>query len=324
MALFIAAAVAALVIGLAALTRIGTRAIERAHPPAGRFVAVNGGRLHVVELGPEAAAGLPIVLLHGASGTIADMRLALGERLAEHHRVILIDRPGHGWSDAWAGAIGPGRQAELVAEALDTLGVARAIVVAHSWSGALATTLALDHPQRVAGLVLTAPVLNPWKGGVSWYYELATMPLIGPLFMATMALPLGSVLMQGASRNVFAPQPVPADYVERAAIRMVLRPRQFAANARDVIALKPHVTAQVARYRELKMPIVIFTADRDTIVPPETHARPFAAAVPGVHLIELPGAGHGLHHVAADRIVTEIEALAAAQRRDEDALAAAR
>jgi pimeloyl-ACP methyl ester carboxylesterase len=168
--------------------------------------------------------------------------------------------------------------------------------------------------------VLTAPVLNPWPGGVSWYYELATMPLIGPLFTTTVALPLGSVMMEGASRNVFAPQPVPTDYVERAAIRMVLRPAQFIANARDVIALKPHVTAQAARYRELKMPVVIFTADRDTIVPPETHARPFAAAVPGARLIELPGAGHGLHHVAAGRIVAEIEVLAAQQ----DALAAAR
>jgi pimeloyl-ACP methyl ester carboxylesterase len=129
--------------------------------------------------------------------------------------------------------------------------------------------------------------------------------------------------MDSASRHVFAPQPVPADYVERAAVRMVLRPAQFMANARDVIALKPDVTAQVPRYRELKMPVVIFTADRDTIVPPETHARPFAAAVPGVRLIELPGAGHGLHHVAADAIVAEIDGLAMARRQGEGALAAA-
>jgi pimeloyl-ACP methyl ester carboxylesterase len=322
MGLFAVAFAAALVIALGAVTLIGTHIIERAHPPAGRFVAVSGGRLHVVELGPANANGPPIVLLHGASGTLEDMRLALGERLARRHRVVLVDRPGHGWSDAWDAAIGPGRQAGPIAEALDALGIARAIVVAHSWSGALATALALDHPQRVAGLVLTAPVLNPWKGGVAWYYELAALPLVGPLFTATLALPLGVALMDSASRNVFAPQPVPSDYVERAAIRMVLRPAQFMANARDVIALKPHVTAQVPRYRELKMPVVIFTADRDTIVPPETHAHPFAAAVPGVRLIELPGAGHGLHHVAADAIVAEIDALAVARRRIDDVFAA--
>lgn len=82
---------------LAAVTAVGTWAIDRAHPPAGRFVQVSGGRLHVLELGPK--DGMPVVLLHGASGNLQDMRVALGDKLAAHYRVILIDRPGHGWSD---------------------------------------------------------------------------------------------------------------------------------------------------------------------------------------------------------------------------------
>src|SRR5688572_2656764 len=105
---------AALVIALAAITLIGVRMIERAHPPSGRFITVNGTRLHVLELGPK-GHGLPIVLLHGASGTLEDMRLALGERLAQHHRVVLIDRPGHGWSDHSEATVGPARQSELIA-----------------------------------------------------------------------------------------------------------------------------------------------------------------------------------------------------------------
>jgi pimeloyl-ACP methyl ester carboxylesterase len=321
--LIAAVVLAIVVIGLAALTMVGTRAIERAHPPSGRFITVDGTRLHVLELGPP-GNGLPVVLLHGASGTLEDMRLALGEQLAagqepaagkgpaRGHRVILIDRPGHGWSDASPVTIGPARQAALIAKALDALGVPRAVVVAHSWSGALATTLALDHPQRVAALVLTAPVTHPWIGGVSWYYEVATLPLLGPLFTATVALPLGSLLMDAASAKVFAPQPLPKDYAQRAGIRMVLRPAQFTANARDVKALKAHVTAQAPRYGTLRMPITVFTADKDTIVPPETHARRFAAAVPGVTLIEVKDAGHGVHHVASERIVAEIERLARA------------
>ena len=76
--------------------------IERHYPPAGRFVEVDGGRLHVLELGAE-NDGVPIVLLHGASGNLQDMRLGLGERLAAQHRVILIDRPGHGWSARFGG-----------------------------------------------------------------------------------------------------------------------------------------------------------------------------------------------------------------------------
>jgi len=90
--------IVALALGtLAVVTAIATRTIERNHSPAGRFIEVDGGRLHVVELG--AAGAPPLVLLHGASGNLGDLRFALGDRLSAHYRVILVDRPGHGWSD---------------------------------------------------------------------------------------------------------------------------------------------------------------------------------------------------------------------------------
>src|SRR5262249_6116930 len=163
-----------MLVALAGATALGARLIDRRHPPGGVFVPVSGGRLHVVELG-ECADAPAVVLLHGASGNLEDMRLALGERLARRHRVILIDRPRHGWSDRPAGTAcsSPARQAALVVEALDRLGVAKAIVVGHSWSGAAALALALGHTDRVAGLVLLAPVTHPWPGGISWYYRLA-------------------------------------------------------------------------------------------------------------------------------------------------------
>src|SRR5262245_17114181 len=92
----IGVAVALLV--LAVITQIGVALIERWYPPAGRFVDVTGGRLHVVEIGPKDAASLPVVLIHGASSNLNAMREPLGERLSRNHRVIMIDRPGHGWS----------------------------------------------------------------------------------------------------------------------------------------------------------------------------------------------------------------------------------
>ena len=156
----------ALLGALAVVTALGVAAIERANPPQGRFVEVEGGRLHLVELGSPDAP--PVVLLHGASGNLGDMRLALGDRLAVRHRVILIDRPGHGWSERPGGSAdaSPARQAKLIHQALQTIGVRRAIVVGHSWSGALATAYALDNPQDVAGLVLLAPVTHPWTGNI--------------------------------------------------------------------------------------------------------------------------------------------------------------
>ena len=150
-------AVVAVLLGVgAAVTFIGVRLIERAHPPRGRFIEINGLRQHVVEIGEHAgAADAPaIVLLHGAGCNLEDMRLALGERLAAHYRVILLDRPGLGWSERRGGeGSSPTYQAAMLNAVLDRLEVGRAIVVGHSWGGLLSLTFALDYPQRVAGLV---------------------------------------------------------------------------------------------------------------------------------------------------------------------------
>src|SRR5262245_35051622 len=196
---------------LAGITALGAWKIARDYPPAGRFVEVNGGRLHVVELDARvnpAPGDPPVVLLHGASGNLGDMKVALGDQLARRHRVILVDRPGHGWSERSESVNGasPARQAAMIGELLEKLGVERAVIVAHSFAGVVATAMALDDPGRVAGLVLLAPVLNPWSTGIAWYYSTAAAPYVGPLFVHTLALPVGTLLLNPTVRVVFAPQ----------------------------------------------------------------------------------------------------------------------
>jgi pimeloyl-ACP methyl ester carboxylesterase len=299
---------------LAAGSIVGARRIAQAHPPAGRFVEVGGARLHIVDIDERAQPSdddPPVVLLHGASGNLEDMRLALADRLKERHRVILLDRPGHGWSEREADDASPARQAAMVAEALERLDIGRAVVVAHSFAGSVATALALEDPGRVAGLVLIAPVLYPWSTGIAWYYSLASTPIVGPLFAHTFAVPVGSLLMQSVARTVFAPQEAPADYVERTAIALVLRPENFLANARDVAGLHAFVTRQAPRYASIKAPTVIITGDRDTVVSPDIHARAFAAKVPQSKLVVLEGVGHMPHHVATDRVVAAIDEVTA-------------
>src|SRR3954452_8711296 len=182
---------------LAGITAVGTRLIERAHPPSGKFVDVAGLRMHVVDLAPReipAPDETPVVVLHGASGNLEEIRLALGDPLSEHRRVVFIDRPGHGWSERSPDAASPARQADLIAKLLGQLGIARAIIVAHSFAGAVATALALDHPAQIAGLVLLAPVSHPWSTGIAWYYTAAATRFIGPLFAWTLALPVGTLV----------------------------------------------------------------------------------------------------------------------------------
>jgi pimeloyl-ACP methyl ester carboxylesterase len=156
-----------ILVALAIATCVGVSRLEAAYPPTGEFVDVEGVRLHVVALGlaPDNPHAEPaIVLIHGASGNLEDMRLALGEKLAATYRVILIDRPGHGWSSRpkTNDYASPVRQAEVVASALEKLQVRRAILIGHSWGGALATAFALSFPERTAGLVLLSAPTHPW------------------------------------------------------------------------------------------------------------------------------------------------------------------
>ena len=314
MMLFLLSAVVAILGAARAMTVLEAARAEAAHPPSGRLVEVDGGKLHVLELSAAASHDpLPMVLVHGASGNLEDLRLALGERLAANRRVILVDRPGLGWSERPGGAAdaSPARQAALIAKALDRVGVERFVLLGHSLGGAVASALALAFPARVAGLVLLAPVTHPWKGGLAWHNAILSTPVLGPIFAHTIAVPLALLLLNRGVAEVFEPQPAPVDYLRRAAIRLLLRPAQFVANAQDIAALKPFVAAQAARYGEISAPTVILTGSADTTVSPHIHARAMAAAVPHARLVMLPGIGHMPHHAAADAVVTAIGQLPA-------------
>jgi pimeloyl-ACP methyl ester carboxylesterase len=294
----------------ALLTQVGVVVFERAYPPQGRLIEVAGAALNVVELGRNDSPRPPVVMIHGASSNLEAMRRPLGELLAHNHRVILIDRPGHGWSvrerveDST-----PEIQCRMIAEALGKLGLGPVILVVHSWSGALGARMALDFPQLLAGLVMLAPVTHPWRGGVGWYNKAVSAPVIGPLLAYTITLPLGLALADSGARNVFLPQTMPQGYIKSTATALLLRPREFLANAHDLVTLKAAVAAQAPRYGEISVPTTVISGDVDKTVSTGIHSRPFAAAVPNSKLIVLPGVGHMVQNAAPDLVAAEIDAM---------------
>jgi pimeloyl-ACP methyl ester carboxylesterase len=303
--------VAALLAAGAAVTVVGVWVIERLHPPRGRFVDVGGLRQHIVELGEGQPGIPPIVLLHGAGCNLEDMRTALGEQLAPCHRVILIDRPGLGWSErAPERRSSPAAQATVLCGVFDRLSIDRAILVGHSWGGTLALTFALDHPQRVAGIVAIAPPTHPWIGSVRWLYVAIATPAAGWLLAHTLTLPAGVLLLDPMLRSAFLPERPTAGYIKRAAAMLLLRPRSMLANARDIAHLKKFLVGQVARYRSVAAPTVILTGDRDTVVSWRHHAEVLATEIPGAKLHLLKGFGHMLHHSAAAKVVAAVDELA--------------
>ena len=300
--------VAALAV-LALITQAGVVGVQRAFPPQGRMIEVSGAALHVVDMGPR-DAGPPVVMLHGASSNLEIMRQPVGERLAKTHRVILIDRPGHGWSTrASLSDSTPAAQGRMIDEALQKLEVGKAIFVVHSWSGGLGARMALDYPARVAGLVMLAPVAYPWPGGVSQYNKVIATPVIGPLLAYTITLPLGYLLAESGARGAFLPQMMPDGFVQDTATTLLLRPQEFIANARDLVTLRAAVAEQAPRYGQIKAPITIIAGDVDKTVSTHIHSRPLAATAPNAKLIVLPGVGHMIQIVAPDLVVSEIEAM---------------
>src|ERR1700679_1706256 len=102
---------------------------------------------------------------------------------------------------------------------------------------------------------------------------------------------------------------MPDDFVANTATPLLLRPREFLANARDLVRLKQAVREQAPRYPEISVPTVVISGDADKTVSTDIHSRPFAAAVASAKLIVLPGVGHIVQDAAPDLVISEIEAV---------------
>ncbi|MEL7232282.1 MAG: alpha/beta fold hydrolase, partial [Pseudomonadota bacterium] len=132
-----------------------TSRVEAAYPPKGTLIPVNGADVHVMRAGDE---GPVVLMIHGASANAYEFTYTLAPRLSDSHRVLMADRPGHGYSERPDDAETLGVQAAQMAGVLEALSPGKqAVIVGHSFGGAVALRLALDHPEKVKGLVLLAP-----------------------------------------------------------------------------------------------------------------------------------------------------------------------
>ena len=194
---------------------------------------------------------------------------------------------------------------------MDRLGIAKAIVVAHSFGGAITTAVARRHPEKTQGLVFLSPASHPWPGGATaWYYKLTAIPAIGWLFSETLAYPAGMLQIGGATSCVFSPNGVPDLYLENAAIPLVLRPSAFRANARDVAQLYDYVRAAAPGYRAIKAPTIVISGDRDKVVYATVHSIGLERDIPGAELVWVHNLGHKPDWIAPDLIVGAIRKVA--------------
>jgi pimeloyl-ACP methyl ester carboxylesterase len=298
---------ASLLAAFALYTHVGERRAEKAFPPIGEQAKVEGLNVHFIEAG----SGSPVVLIHGASTSLLDFHASIFEPLSVEHRVIAVDRPGHGYSDRPAGEWpNPAEQARLIRGLLRDLDVQDPVLVGHSWSGSVVLAYLLDYPEHAAGGVLLAGGSHPWEGGVAWYNELAGVPVLGRLFARTLVCPFGRLSLETAVHSVFAPNPVPPDYERRTGLPLSLRPGVFLSNAEDIRLLSGFLDSQSRRYADIRHPLLLVTGDEDQIVPAWNHADRLIQQAPAAELVVLEETGHGLHHTHSNRITDLISSFA--------------
>ncbi|WLR97676.1 alpha/beta fold hydrolase [Shinella sumterensis] len=294
-----------------------TRSLERRYGNVGERIDIGGMRMNSVFVPAGGEADLPpIVFIHGASGNLRDPMHAFRPALEGRADLLFLDRPGHGYSDRGGPENArPDGHARAIARLMEARGMERAIIVGHSFGGAIAASFALEHPEKTAGLLFLAPATHPWPGGVDWYYDIAKLPVVGGwLFSHIVAMPAGLTRIESGSLSVFDPNPRPLDYVDATGPALVLRPATFRNNAIDVASLLDYVRRVQPRYREIRTPTVIVTGDSDGIVYEEIHSRGLASDIAGSELVWIRNLGHKPDYIVTDLAIEAIEKIAGRDR----------
>jgi pimeloyl-ACP methyl ester carboxylesterase len=290
--------------GLALANHVAARSAERRHPSWGKFVEVDGVRLHYTDRG----SGQVVVLIHGNAVAGDDWDTSgVAEGLLETHRVIVFDRPGFGHSERPRGRLWTAmQQAELLHQALVQLGVERSVVVGHSWGAIVALSLAVLHPANTAGLVLLSgyyfwtlrpDVLLAAPGAV---------PLIGDVLRYTVAPLLGWLMMPLMKRVMFSPAPVSSRFQAEYSNAMALRPSQIRASSGDGALMIRGALSLRRHYGALPLPVVIMAGEGDKVVFKHAAER-LHACVPGSVLQVVKGAGHMVHHAVPQQVVEAVQ-----------------
>ncbi|WP_019960952.1 alpha/beta fold hydrolase [Woodsholea maritima] len=271
-----------------------------------RVLELQEARLHYIETGDPQQQS--VVILHGAISNLRDPYLALNGHLNDFH-AIYLDRPGLGHSTRPPGPWTPQREAQLITDFMAAKGLKDVLIVGHSWGGAIAMRCALDHPHLFKGQLLIAPALRAGVGEAAWYNKATHWPLIGWLISHVVAPLLGPLMLGKGVAHAFHPEPVPASYIEDSDLALILHPRRFRANARDMADVNAHLAAQETRYPELSVPTVILAAPHDQVLWTARHSGALDAVSDQVHLTLIDGAGHNLHFSHQGLIVEALNRL---------------
>jgi pimeloyl-ACP methyl ester carboxylesterase len=308
MAFAAAGATAGVLAGKAIAEWRHARRVEARYPPKGRFMTLDGVRVHYFDTGGN---GSSVVLLHGNGTSVDDMEASgLLSRLSRNHRVVAFDRPGFGYSSRprtrlWT----PAAQARLLAAALRRLDVRQPVIVGHSWATLVAIALALENEGSIAGLVLLSGYYFPTSRSDAVMNAPAALPLLGDLMNYTIMPSLMRLSLRRMLKKQFRPRAVASAFMRRFPIELILRPWQIRAQAEESAMMVPAAAALRRRYGTLRLPTIIIAGAGDRVVSAKHQSARLAGKLRNGDLHILPGLGHMLHYAAGEEIERAIDTL---------------
>lgn len=262
-------------------------------------------RLHVLEAGPPNA---PVALLiHGLGSVGQEMMAGLRRGLCQQgFRVVAIDRPGYGFSDAAAEtAEGPVAQAEWLAERLAAVGIEPRVVVAHSFGAAVGLCLARAC-RRPAPMVLINPFCRPTRPAPAPMLRAAVAPVVGAWVRAMLFPWAASTLVRRALQRACAPRR-PTRELEAMSPHLLARSAAVLAMAGELRRFNGDLAWLAGRNLSAMPRTVILTASDDQVIPATRHGGWLAAQLPDAEHHTTTG-GHMLHHAKPELVQAAVAA----------------
>jgi pimeloyl-ACP methyl ester carboxylesterase len=301
---------------MALINRHLAKKAERDNPAAGRFLELNGVRLHYVERG----SGEPLVLLHGNGSMIEDFESSgLIDLAAKNNRVIVFDRPGFGHSDRPRNVVWtPDAQAELLQQAFKRLDVSNVIVLGHSWGASVAVALALKYPNLIRGLVLASGYYYPTARPDVIAMGTPSLPLVGDILSHTLSPLISRAIWPLMLAKIFGPRSVPKKFAAFPK-EMALRPSQIRASAAESALMVPDAFMLRDQYADLQMPVVIIAGEQDKLIDIETQSARLHSDISQSRFRRLPGNGHMIQQTATEQVMSALREVASSPSKIEAA-----
>lgn len=274
-------------------------------PPgvAGHQAVVDHIKLRVVESGHGPRA---VILLHGMLGSAEDWE-TVTPLLAARYRVLAVDRPGHGNSEAPREVNDVALNARVVQHLMTAFDLKEVVVAGHSYGGTVALQLAVAPPPGLKGVVLVAPATN-LAYTPDPLQRLIAAPLVGRGITRALIPLFGEQRIRDGLADSVAPDAasLPKDFFDQR-VALWKKPGPLRAYAEHGLSYHDDIHRLWPEAGNIHLPVVILQGEADAFVALRTGASDLARAIPGASLRSFPDTGHYVQYRHPQAVVEAVD-----------------